>query len=133
MIAVNMMAPPAAALSPDDTAAKAVELFAGGAVVLPVTGPDGVLLGAVTPASLLGGPGGMNGMEGTAVTEIMEGDGSARCPAAAPGDPLGSVAERFRDGAGVVFVTDDEGRLLGVITPAEFYGRLWKYSEEKKG
>ncbi len=45
----------------------------------------------------------------------------------APEASMMEVAERFTEGPGPLAVTDNSGRLLGVITPGAAFKSLWKF------
>lgn len=128
MIAANIMSFPEVVLAPGGSVDDALRLFAEGpAREVPVVDPEGVLLGLVTTAGLLDAV--LEGGGGQRILDCMERD----IPAIFPDVPASEVFSFFmKIPSTSLFVADNRGRLLGVISPTEIFKRLWEYRKRKK-
>ncbi len=140
MIAANMMRTGGATLRPGDTVLDALRLAGrepGG--VVPVIAPDGRPVGVVSAPGMLGAAaescrqGGKDGPGGP-VEGVMETDFRTVTPETS----LDAVVSALSSGtggtgaAGRLFVVDDGGRFLGLITPEDVLKRIWEYREKQE-
>ena len=109
-----------------------------GSPAVVVVDPGGGLAGVVTPATLARCLDDTVGLEDPRRRSAREGEGRVdriihrSPPTVAPEAGVGEVMAAFEGpsgGAAAVVVTDDGGRPLGVVTPGDVAGRLWKYQE----
>ncbi|MDP2689204.1 MAG: CBS domain-containing protein [Deltaproteobacteria bacterium] len=134
MIAANMMMTGGVTLSPENTLLDALRIFSGkNGGVIPVVGPDGRVIGVITPALALkrsiGFTADLSSIASVAVEEAMETAYAAVSPEAGISSVAASLSEK---GHGAVVVVDDGGRLLGVISPEEILKRICEYSEKRR-
>lgn len=132
MVAANMMSAGVRTIGNDETAPAALRLFAEGHRVLVSVDGNGVLLGAVTPGSLMealpsNGAGGANAPEPIGKAFIK--DEAKGFATVRPHAGMDEVRAAFaRQSAGFVVVIDDCGRPLGIIFPEDVLRRIWKYA-----
>jgi CBS-domain-containing membrane protein len=134
-------------LTPSSTVGEAVERFSacGGPSHIPVVDSEERFLGFVSHAGLftqlLPGGSGADGdatllrafvenigaMAGTSIGPLIE-DPSPSVP---PETSMMEVAAHFTEGAQTpLAVLDNHGRLLGVITPAAVFKRIWEFRKK---
>lgn len=136
MIAAQMMTP--CPVLRDSAPLSEVIGAVRGSPAAVVVDPGGGLAGVVTPATLARCLDNKGGLEDPWCMEAWEGEGwvdrfvHRSPPTVSPEAGLEEVMAALdgpSGGAAAVVVTDDGGRPLGVVTPGDVAGRLWKYQE----
>ncbi len=151
MVAAGIMTTDVVKLSPSSTVGEAVERFSARAAPshIPVVDSEERFLGFISPAGLfmqlLPGPvaadagatvlsafvENIGAMADTAIRPLIEGSSSSVPPEAS----MMEVAARFVAGGrgeqSPLAVLDNQGRLLGVITPGAVFKRIWELREKR--